>query len=71
MTRDANDTPERPRGVNRRGMLARVGVATAAAVAGPALLPPAAEAFRATPQENAPRYKDSAHVKTYYRVVGR
>ncbi len=28
-------------------------------------------AFNATPAENAPRYKDSEHVKTFYRVAGR
>ena len=55
--------------MNRRTLLSGAGLAavaaTAVAVAEPAM------AFDATPAENAPRYKESEHVKTFYRLVGR
>ena len=55
--------------INRRALLTGAGLA-AAAVSGAALVTPAM-AFNATPAENAPRYKDSEHVKTFYRIAGR
>ncbi len=56
-------------GINRRALLTGAGLA-ATAVAGATLATPAM-AFNATPAENAPRYKESEHVKTFYRLVGR
>jgi hypothetical protein len=62
--------PKRPAlAVNRRALLTGAGVAAAAAST-VALVEPAA-AFNATPAENAPRYKESEHVKTFYRLAGR
>ena len=55
---------------NRRLFLGGAGLAAAAAVTTVALVEPA-RAFNATPAENAPRYKESEHVKTFYRLVGR
>ncbi len=55
--------------IDRRALLSGTGlVATAAAVAS---LAAPAQAFHATPAETAPRYQDSEHVKTFYRVAGR
>jgi hypothetical protein len=58
-----------PIAVNRRTLLSGAGLAVTAASALGFVTP--AEAFNATPAENAPRYKESEHVKTFYRVVGR
>lgn len=55
--------------INRRALLTGVGLAATVA-SGAALVTPAM-AFDATPAENAPRYKDSEHVKTFYRLAGR
>ncbi len=55
--------------MNRRTLLSGAGIAAAAATS-VALVEPA-RAFDATPAENAPRYKESEHVKTFYRLVGR
>ena len=55
--------------LNRRALLTGTGVAVAAAST-VAMVQPAA-AFHATPAENAPRYRDSEHVKTFYRIVSR
>ena len=58
--------------LNRRLVLARSALATAAAAVAPSLLAskPAA-AFRATPEENKQRYKESEHVKNFYKIAGR
>ena len=61
----------KPAGVGRRGLLRGAGLAAATAAAGSALPPSDAGAFRATAQENAQRYQESEHVKTFYRVAGR
>jgi hypothetical protein len=58
-----------PAATPRRALLTGAGLA-AAALSGLALVRPAA-AFNATPAENAPRYRESEHVKTFYRVVSR
>jgi hypothetical protein len=54
---------------NRRALLTGAGLAAAAAST-VAVVKPAA-AFNATAAENAQRYKESEHVKTFYRLVGR
>jgi hypothetical protein len=56
--------------LSRRGLLAGAGVAITGA-SGVALVAPPAHAFNATPAENAQRYRESEHVKTFYRVAGR
>ena len=56
--------------INRRKLLGGAGLAAAAAATTVALVEPA-RASNATPAENAPRYKESEHVKTFYRLVGR
>ncbi len=63
---------DKPRLVDRRALLTGTGIAAAAASIAVAtgLVEPAA-AFEATPAENAPRYQDSEHVKTFYRLAGR
>jgi hypothetical protein len=68
MTQDHADPKPR---VDRRAVLTGAGLATATAAASAALLPPKAEAFNATPAENAQRYKESDHVKNFYKVAGR
>ena len=55
--------------IRRRTLLTGAGLAAAAAT-GAAVVEPA-QAFNASPAENAPRYKESEHVRTFYRVVGR
>lgn len=55
--------------VNRRALLTGSAIAAAAA-SGVALIEPA-EAFNATREQTAPRYKESEHVKTFYRLAGR
>jgi hypothetical protein len=55
--------------INRRTLLTGTGVAVAAASAIGLVKP--ANAFHASPAENAERYKESEHVKTFYRVVSR
>lgn len=64
---------EQPRasteGVGRRSLL--TGSALVSAALGGAAIGTSALAFNAMPEENAPRYKLSEHVKTFYRVAGR
>jgi hypothetical protein len=55
--------------MNRRTLLSGAGIAAVAATSVAVVEP--AMAFDATPAENAPRYKESEHVKTFYRLVGR
>ena len=71
LTGDHHAAPPTPAadGVRRRALLTGAGLA-AAAVASAAAVEPA-RAFDASPAENAPRYKESEHVRTFYRVVSR
>ncbi len=55
--------------LNRRTLLTGAGIAAAAATSVAFVEP--AKAFDATVAEIAPRYKESEHVKTFYRLVGR
>jgi hypothetical protein len=49
----------------RRSFLRAAGLASAAAAA-PALAPVPAQAMRARPDQRAPRYRETDHVKKYY-----
>ncbi len=57
--------------LNRRNLLGGGGLAAAAAAVVTALHPEEAEAFRATPAEKAPRYRETEHVKKFYALNAR
>jgi gas vesicle protein len=52
---------------SRRSFLKTAGLASAAGAAAPLIgAPREAEAMRAKPNQRAPRYRESEHVKKYY-----
>lgn len=69
MTTDEEQPRAKPEAVGRRSLL--TGSALVSAALGGVAFGTSALAFNATPEETAPRYKPSEHVKTFYRVVGR
>jgi hypothetical protein len=61
----------KPTGMNRRSFFGAFGGASTAAVATVAMLrPDAAQAYDPGEAETGPRYKETDHVKTFYRVNG-
>jgi hypothetical protein len=60
------DTPSAP--VNRRKILAGGGAVAATAAVVTVLRGDDAQAFQATPDEKAARYKDSPHVQRFYAL---
>jgi hypothetical protein len=58
--------------VGRRGFLARAGLATAAAVAAPAVANAnPAELHPSTDRTTGPRYKESDHIRKFYATNAR
>jgi hypothetical protein len=62
---------KRKTAMNRRGFFGAVAGASAAAAAGAATFSPtAAEAYDPGEQERKARYRETEHVKAFYRVNG-
>lgn len=60
---------KRPTGLSRRSFFGAFGGASTAAVAAAVTMrPDAAQAYDPGEEETAPRYRETEHVKDYYRV---
>ncbi len=63
----SNKKPETKK-LERRGFFATLGLGGAAAVVALVAEPEAAEAYTPTPSKGGSHYKESEHVKQYYKV---
>lgn len=61
---------KRQTAINRRNFLRAFGGASTAAVAAVALTPEEAQAYNPGEQEAGARYRETDHVKAFYRVNG-
>ena len=57
-------------GINRRNFFRAFGGASTAAIAAAALTPGEAQAYDPGEEETRARYRETDHVKTFYRVNG-
>jgi hypothetical protein len=72
MQQGGREMDKRPTGMNRRGFLGAFGGASTAAIATAVatLSPGKAEAYDPGEEETRARYRETDHVKAFYRVNG-
>ncbi|MEO4001930.1 formate dehydrogenase [Mesorhizobium sp. CAU 1732] len=61
---------KRPTGLSRRNFLRAFGGVSTTAVAAVALAPGEAQAYDPGEEETGPRYRETDHIKAFYRVNG-
>jgi hypothetical protein len=61
---------KRPTGLSRRNFLRAFGGASTTAVAAATLAPSEAQAYDPGEEETRSRYRETDHIKAYYRVNG-